>query len=91
MGGVSDGAPGDPLAGISYFKRRFPTQEAETGREMEAELRVTQLSSLRALQNIRTLTRRRLTATKVPLLVQRLLTSSSIQKGAQTPWSSVIY
>lgn len=39
MGGITDGGPGDPLAGISDFKRRFPGFEKSTGREMVLELR----------------------------------------------------
>jgi len=58
MGGVSDEGPGDPLAGISYFKRRFPTKEAEIGREMEAPLRLVQTSSHRALVELRELARK---------------------------------
>jgi hypothetical protein len=38
LGGVTDGAPGDPLAGISSFKRHFTGFETEIGREMEISL-----------------------------------------------------
>ena len=33
MGGITDGGPDDPLAGISDFKRRFPGFEMSIGRE----------------------------------------------------------
>jgi hypothetical protein len=39
MGGITDGGTGDPLAGISDFKRRFPGFETSVGREMLLKLR----------------------------------------------------
>jgi hypothetical protein len=39
MGGITDGSPDDPLAGISDFKRRFPGFEVDVGRERLAVLR----------------------------------------------------
>ena len=38
LGGVTDGGPTDPLAGISDFKRWLSKTEIEIGREMELEL-----------------------------------------------------
>jgi len=38
MGGITDGTPDDPLAGISDFKRRFPGFELSIGREGVLEL-----------------------------------------------------
>lgn len=39
LGGISEGGPDDPLAGIAAFKRHFTSTEAEVGREMVAQLR----------------------------------------------------
>lgn len=39
LGGISDGGPDDPLAGIASFKRHFTHTEAEVGRELLAVLR----------------------------------------------------
>lgn len=43
MGGVTDGGPADPLRGITKFKRCFPGQEIETGREMMVVLKPVRL------------------------------------------------
>jgi hypothetical protein len=39
MGGITDGGPDDPLAGISDFKRRFPGFEIGIGREGLSRIR----------------------------------------------------
>jgi lipid II:glycine glycyltransferase (peptidoglycan interpeptide bridge formation enzyme) len=39
MGGITDGGPDDPLAGISDFKRHFPGFELSIGRERLIKLR----------------------------------------------------
>lgn len=54
MGGITDGSPDDPLAGISDFKRRFPGFEVSVGREGLLELmplRCRLFSFLNALKN----------------------------------------
>jgi hypothetical protein len=55
LGGVTDGGPGDPLAGISTFKRHFTNTEAEIGREMIATLRPgarIMLATMRRLRDV---------------------------------------
>jgi len=39
MGGITDGGPGDPLAGISFFKRRFSGLDVDIGREFALRIR----------------------------------------------------
>lgn len=41
MGGITHGSEGDPLMGITNFKRLFPGFELSIGREMEMKLRPT--------------------------------------------------
>jgi hypothetical protein len=53
LGGLTDGGPGDPLAGISAFKRHFSRTEVELGREMIATLRPGAQLVLDALQYVR--------------------------------------
>lgn len=38
LGGITDGGPGDSLAGISEFKRHFTELDVELGRELSIEL-----------------------------------------------------
>ena len=38
LGGLTDGGPGDPRAGISDFKRHFSELDVETGRELVIDL-----------------------------------------------------
>lgn len=54
LGGVTDGGPGDPLAGISEFKRHLTNVETESGREMLLTLQPGvswALTTLRALRD----------------------------------------
>jgi hypothetical protein len=52
MGGITDGGPEDPLAGISDFKRRFPGIEVSIGREMLLRLRPARCRAHRFLRSL---------------------------------------
>ncbi len=62
MGGITDGSPDDPLAGISDFKRRFPGFEVSVGRERLLELMPRRCRLYSFLQAIRKFRRHRRTA-----------------------------
>jgi hypothetical protein len=53
MGGITDGGPDDPLAGISDFKRRFPGFEANIGRERLLEIKPMRCRLFSVLQKLR--------------------------------------
>ncbi|MFI5348842.1 MAG: hypothetical protein ACHQ2Z_04810 [Elusimicrobiota bacterium] len=53
MGGITEGSPEDPLAGISEFKRRFPGFEVNIGREGLLELRPAKSRLFSILQSLR--------------------------------------
>ncbi len=57
MGGITDGGPEDPLAGISYFKRRFPGSDVSIGREASLALRPFRLRLHSLLQTLKTRSR----------------------------------
>jgi hypothetical protein len=50
LGGISDGGPDDPLAGIAAFKHHFSENEVEVGREMVATLRPVASWAVRTLK-----------------------------------------
>jgi hypothetical protein len=51
--GVTSGGASDPLAGISFFKRRFPSRETEVNREMTTVLKPTAHALLSSLEGLR--------------------------------------
>jgi hypothetical protein len=53
LGGVTEGGPEDPLAGISTFKRHFTSYETEVGREMIATFRPAAQLVLGAVRRLR--------------------------------------
>ena len=53
MGGITDGGPDDPLAGISEFKRRFPGADVAVGRELRLVLRPARLRAYEALRGLK--------------------------------------
>ena len=59
MGGITEGSPDDPLAGISDFKRRFPGFEVNIGREGLLKLRPARCRLFSILQSLRGLFRGR--------------------------------
>ncbi len=53
LGGVTVGGPGDPLGGVSRFKRHLTEREIETGREMVATLRPARAWAVATLRTLR--------------------------------------
>lgn len=53
MGGITEGTPDDPLAGISDFKRRFPGFEVSIGRERLLKIRPMRCSLFALLQKLK--------------------------------------
>ncbi|MFI5362179.1 MAG: GNAT family N-acetyltransferase [Elusimicrobiota bacterium] len=53
MGGITEGGDGDPLSGISDFKRRFPGFDVAVGREGRAELRPARRRVFSALKSLK--------------------------------------
>ena len=53
LGGVTEGGPEDPLAGIANFKRQLSENEVEVGREMLIDLRPARQAAFRAIQAVR--------------------------------------
>lgn len=52
LGGITKGDSGDPLSGISNFKRNFPGFELSVGHEMKVELRPNRLKIYQFIQNL---------------------------------------
>jgi lipid II:glycine glycyltransferase (peptidoglycan interpeptide bridge formation enzyme) len=52
LGGITSGGPGDPLAGISEFKRSFSGRELEVGREMLSVLKPSRYALFRAVRGV---------------------------------------